>query len=112
MKKKIDYNALLGPFFARRREGMKWTEWSAHLKKIKVRREWVSIPDSHGYSSYSQDPDSEEILRIINSYKTSRFVYVIGGHKYKRGNYGDMKCELLLVPRNLAQKILVLGGVP
>jgi hypothetical protein len=106
MKKKIDYNALLGPFFAKRREGMNWTGWSAHLKKIKVRREWVSV------ESYSKDPDSEEILRIINSYKTSRFVYVVGGQKYKRGSYGDMKCELLLVPRNLAQKILVLGGVP
>lgn len=104
MKPKIDYNLLLAPLFHARRANMNWTEWAKHLKKIKVKREWVSL-DGYG-------PDSDELVRVINSYKTSRYVYVIGGQKSKRGHSREQKIELLLVPRVLAQKILVLGGVP
>lgn len=109
MKKrtKIDYNSLLYPMFEKRRSGMNWTTWANHLKKIKVGREWVTM------DIYSYGIDTDELLRLVNS-RGGRYVYVIGGRKKKRGGGFDSpwKAEVYFVPRNLANKILVLGGVP
>lgn len=116
MKKTIDWNEKLSVLFRRKRAefGQKGrTAWANYLRSFKIKQHFVTGSRNGTY----YDRTEKDIITVINSTKR-RYVWIVGervvirkrpknGHRYVLN-----ATEILLIPPKLAQKILVLGGLP
>jgi hypothetical protein len=109
MKKTIDWNDKLKFLFLNKKRtfGVKSrTIWANYLRRHKIKRFLIN-----------ENQEADELIDLINSTK-KRYVWVGGerlGVRKRPSNghpYTMFAVEILLVPPKLAQKILVLGGLP
>ena len=108
-RKKIVWNDKLPEIFAAKRRSLgekRWTAWTNYLRRLKIKQVWIS--------GLEYEYGLEDLLDVVNSSK-KKYVYVAGMTRImkKRNPTRTVNAsEILLVPPKLAQKILVLGGLP
>lgn len=115
-QKQLAWNEKLPSLFITRRQSFgekKWTTWANYLRKLKIKQVWIE-------EGLYADGQIQNFADIVNSAK-KKYIYVIGSrrciNKRWRGNAFQHRrkvnvIEVLLIPPKLAQKILVLGGLP
>lgn len=113
-QRQINWNDKLPEIFRTKRKSFgekKWTVWASYLRKLKIKQIWIA--DSDGMAGSKES--TMAILDVVNSAK-KKYVYVVGSRRRMKTRKPYPRritaTEILLVPPKLAQKILVLGGLP